>query len=34
MEDEKGLSSIEADLVIWGAMECADKVVAEGEVDL
>jgi hypothetical protein len=32
MEDEKILSSIEADLVIWGAMECADKV-AEGEVD-
>src|SRR5215212_7260042 len=32
MEDEKVLSSIEADLVIWGAMECADKV-AEGEVD-
>src|ERR687897_3030223 len=32
MEDEKVLSSLEADLVIWGAMECADKV-AEGEVD-
>ena len=32
MEDEKVLSSIEADLVIWGAMECADKV-AEGELD-
>jgi hypothetical protein len=32
MEDEKVLSSFEADLVIWGAMECADKV-AEGEVD-
>jgi hypothetical protein len=32
MEDEKVLSSIEADLVIWGTMECADKV-AEGEVD-
>jgi hypothetical protein len=32
MEDEKVLSSIDADLVIWGAMECADKV-AEGEVD-
>jgi hypothetical protein len=32
MEDEKVFSSIEADLVIWGAMECADKV-AEGEVD-
>jgi hypothetical protein len=32
MEDEKVLSSIDADLVIWGAMDCADKV-AEGEVD-
>ena len=32
MEDGKVLSSIDADLVIWGAMECADKV-AEGEVD-
>ena len=32
MEDEKALSSFDADLVIWGAMECADKV-AEGEVD-
>jgi hypothetical protein len=32
MEDEKVLTSIDADLVIWGAMECADKV-AEGEVD-
>jgi hypothetical protein len=32
MEDDKTLSSFEADLVIWGAMECADKV-AEGEVD-
>lgn len=32
MEDEKVLSSFDADLVIWGAMECADKV-AEGEVD-
>jgi hypothetical protein len=32
MEEDKVLSSIEADLVIWGAMECADKV-AEGEVD-
>jgi len=32
MEDEKVLSSIDADLVIWGALECADKV-AEGEVD-
>src|SRR5215218_8527982 len=32
MEDEKVLSSINADIIIWGAMECADKV-AEGEVD-
>jgi hypothetical protein len=32
MEGEKDLSSIDADLVIWGAMEGADKV-AEGEVD-
>jgi hypothetical protein len=32
MEDEKVLSSFNADLVIWGAMECADRV-AEGEVD-
>jgi hypothetical protein len=32
MEDDKVLSSFDADLVIWGAMECADKV-AEGEVD-
>jgi len=32
MEEDKHLSSFEADLVIWGAMECADKV-AEGEVD-
>ena len=32
MEDDKPLSSFDADLVIWGAMECADKV-AEGEVD-
>jgi hypothetical protein len=32
MEDEKLLSSLDAELVIWGAMECADKV-AEGEVD-
>jgi hypothetical protein len=32
MEDDKSLSSFDADLVIWGAMECADKV-AEGEVD-
>src|ERR671912_2022609 len=26
MEDDKRLSSFDADLVIWGAMECADKV--------
>src|SRR5829696_4465012 len=32
MEDEKVLSSLDADLVIWCAMECADKV-AEGEID-
>jgi hypothetical protein len=32
MEDEKVLSYFEADLVIWGAMECAEKV-AEGEID-
>jgi hypothetical protein len=32
MEDEKVLSALDADVVIWGAMECADKV-AEGEVD-
>jgi hypothetical protein len=32
MEDEKVLSSFDADLVIWGTIECADKV-AEGEVD-
>src|SRR5215216_5243501 len=32
MEDDKPLSSIDADIIIWGAMECADKVV-EGEVD-
>src|SRR5918994_3576618 len=32
MEEDKRLSSFEADLVIWGAMECADKV-AEGGVD-
>jgi len=31
MKDDKRLSSINADLVIWGAVECADKV-AEGEV--
>jgi hypothetical protein len=32
MEDDKPLSSFDADLVIWGVIECADKV-AEGEVD-
>jgi hypothetical protein len=32
MEDEKVISSFDADLVIWAAMECAGKV-AEGEVD-
>src|SRR5918993_2828450 len=32
MEDDKRLSSFDAELVIWGAMDCADKV-AEGEVD-
>jgi hypothetical protein len=32
MKDEKVLSFFDADLVIWGAMECADKVT-EGEVD-
>jgi hypothetical protein len=32
MKDDKRLSSIEADIIIWGAMECADKVI-EGEVD-
>jgi hypothetical protein len=32
MEEDKRLSSFDADLVIWGAMECADKV-AEGEVE-
>jgi hypothetical protein len=32
MEDDKPLSSLDAELVIWGAMDCADKV-AEGEVD-
>jgi hypothetical protein len=32
MEDERVLSSFDADLVIWGAVECADKV-AEGDVD-
>jgi hypothetical protein len=32
MKDDKRLSSTDADIIIWGAMECADKV-AEGEVD-
>jgi hypothetical protein len=32
MKDDKRLSSIDADIIIWGAMECADKV-AEGEAD-
>jgi len=32
MEGDKPLSALDADSVIWGAMECADKV-AEGEVD-
>jgi hypothetical protein len=32
MEDDKRLSSFDADTIIWGAMECVDKV-AEGEVD-
>jgi hypothetical protein len=32
MEDDKPLSALDADSVIWGVMECADKV-AEGEVD-
>ena len=32
MEDEKPLSTLDADRVIWDAMGCADKV-AEGEVD-
>jgi hypothetical protein len=32
MEGDKRLSSLEADLIIWGAMECADNV-AEGEVE-
>jgi hypothetical protein len=32
MKDDKRLSSIDADIIIWGAMECADEV-AEGEVD-
>jgi len=32
MEDNKPLSALDADRIIWDAMECADKV-AEGEVD-
>jgi hypothetical protein len=32
MKDDKRLSSMDADIIIWGAIECADKV-AEGEVD-
>jgi hypothetical protein len=32
MKDDKRLSSIDADIIIWGAMECAAKVT-EGEVD-
>src|SRR5215218_4701100 len=32
MEDDKPLSALDADSVIWDAMGCADKV-AEGEVD-
>jgi hypothetical protein len=32
LEDDKPLSALDADSVIWEAMECADKV-AEGEVD-
>jgi hypothetical protein len=32
MEDDKPLSALDADSVIWSAVECADKV-AEGEVD-
>jgi hypothetical protein len=32
IEEDKPLSSFDADLVIWGALECADKV-AEGEVE-
>jgi len=30
--DDKRLSSFDADTIVWGAMECADKM-AEGEVD-
>jgi hypothetical protein len=32
MADDKPLSALDADSLIWAAMECADKV-AEGEVD-
>jgi hypothetical protein len=32
MEDDKPLFALDADRIIWDAMECADKV-AEGEVD-
>ena len=32
MKDDKRLSSIDADIIIWGTMECTDKV-AEGEID-
>jgi hypothetical protein len=32
MEGDKALSSLDADSIIWSAIECADKV-AEGEVD-
>jgi hypothetical protein len=32
MEDDKPLSALDADSVIWDAIDCADKV-AEGEVD-
>jgi hypothetical protein len=32
MKDDKRLSSIDADIIIWGAMKCADRV-AEGKVD-
>jgi hypothetical protein len=32
MEEDKRLSFFDADLIIWSAVECADKV-AEGEVD-
>ncbi len=31
MKDDKRLSSLDADIIIWGAMECADKV-AEGKL--